>query len=729
MLVCSLVALSLLLCAPLARAQTVPGGVLRGEVRDRTGAPVPGANVFLLETLDGVLTNDDGGFAIRTGHEGVATLAVRRIGFRPFQRRLVLPTTESLVLILDEEAAKLSAVMIEAARAGGDGAGGTTLTTLDVVSTPGTAANVNRAIQTLPGVQTVDDGTALFVRGGDHTETKILVDGAVLLGTTQLRTPVGTFVGTVDPFLLDGISFLSGGFGARYGNALSGIASLRTSGRPTRTSGVASAGLAAVSGAVAVDLPANLGLRGAANRLDLEPFLRLNGSPHHYEPAPAGHDVSGSLIWQPRPSGELKLFAIDQRSRLGVGVDEASHSGVFDVDIENTLAVLTWRDAFGALAPSVSVASARLSTDEDFGAFRLSTHLRSLQVSTMLEWTSSAVLTVRGGSEWEHASSGFEGAIPERGDDVAPDAPAIRFTSEGTGDRDALFVETQWRLGGRWSVTAGLRTDRSTLTDRRTLDPRLALALTLRTGLTLTAAWGIYHQVPDAMLFDAEFGDPSLLPMRAMQLVVGAQLESERLTARVEAYIKRYHDLALLDRDHDVMGGGTGRSRGVDVWLTGLLPLGIEGRLAWSVLDADRTDASTGIVTRAPFDVTHSLTALIERQWPWITTSAAYRHATGRPVTPVVSAEPDETRDVWLPAYGAPMSERLPGYHRLDLSAAHVRPIGSSFQLVVFWSLSNALDRANVHGWRYTPDYAERIAVRSIFDRAHYFGASLTFLR
>ena len=107
------------------------------------------------------------------------------------------------------------AVTVQAAATPGDERGAT-LTSLEVVTTPGATANVNRAIQTLPGAQAVDEGTALFVRGGDYTETKVLLDGAPILNSTQLRTPTGTFTGTVDPFLLDGIFFSSGGFSARY---------------------------------------------------------------------------------------------------------------------------------------------------------------------------------------------------------------------------------------------------------------------------------------------------------------------------------------------------------------------------------------------------------------------------------------------------------------------------------------------------------------------------------
>ena len=723
MITSALMLAGLLLTGGLAQADSL----VRGEVRRSDGAPVEGVNVFLLETLEGALTGADGRFAVRTGRTGPATLVARRIGFKAVQLPLTLPTSP-VVITMVSEPTTLAPVRIQAGRWTAGDERGATLTTLEVVTTPGAAANVNRAIQTLPGTQTVDEGTALFVRGGDYTETKVLLDDAVLFNPTQLRTPTGTFVGTVDPFLLDGIFFSSGGFGARYGNALSGIASLRTLGRPTRSSGSVSAGLAAISGSVAVALPKTLGIRGAANRHDLDPFLRLNGSPLRYDPAPVGHDLSGSVAWNYRPAGEVKLFALDQQTRLGMGIDEASFGGIFDVEARSGTSIINWRDVVGGISSSLSASISRLTNREGFGAYQLETGLRSAQVSGMAEWQpSERAPTIRAGGEWERATSAFDGRIPTRGDDVGSDATVSRLGSRGVGERAAIFGETEWRIASRLAMTTGLRTDRSTLTGESTVDPRVSMSLAVHPTATLTAAWGIYHQIPDPMLFDREFGDPTLVPMRATQLVVGGQIDGERRSARIELYAKRYRDLALLTRDHDVVAGGMGTSRGVDLWLKGPLFAGVDGRLAYSFVSARRTDPLSGVVARAPFDVSNSMTATVERRWfGAIMSAVAYRHATGRPFTAVVGATHDAARDVWIPTYGPPMSERLPAYHRVDIAASWFRQFSPSLQGVVFWSVSNVLDRRNIHEYRYSPDYAVRIPGRSIFNRAHYFGAAIT---
>ena len=51
----------------------------------------------------------------------------------------------------------------------------TVLTSLDIVTTAGSQADVVKAIQTLPGTQQQGTQTGLFVRGGDASEAAVVV--------------------------------------------------------------------------------------------------------------------------------------------------------------------------------------------------------------------------------------------------------------------------------------------------------------------------------------------------------------------------------------------------------------------------------------------------------------------------------------------------------------------------------------------------------------------------
>jgi hypothetical protein len=707
-------------------AQTPQPGRLRGIIHTRDRVAVAGVNVFILETLEGALTGSDGRFAISTAQEGTLTLLVKRLGFENIRRVVTPSERDSIDIVLTRSAVSLLPVNVQAGSYTANEERGATLTPLEVVTTPGTAADVNRAIQTLPGVQAVDEGTALFVRGGDYTETKVFLNEAPLLNPVQLLSPTGTFVGTVDPFLLDGIFFSSGGFGARYGDALSAVAGLHTRGPVTRTTATVGAGLAAFSADIGLPVTRGLSVRAAANHFDLRPFLDINGSVRRYSPPPHGRDVTGSVIWNYRQGAELKLLAIDQTNSLGVGVDDPAFSDAYDLDVRSQHAVLNWRHVVRTFVPAMSFAQSRLRKGESFGALQLTTDLVRRQLFSHADWQANATAIIRFGGELESLASTIDGSLPKFRFDARPGARTRVVTFDRTGHRTGTFAELDWRFGAHWRLIPGLRTDYSSLTKRHSIDPRLNAAFRATSLLTLTGAWGIYHQVPDPLFFADSLAAGVLAPMRANQLVVGLQLGEENLAFRMELYEKRYRHLVQLTRDHATGVNGRGRSRGMDLFFRAPMPFGFQSRSIVTLLSARRTDPNSGILARAPYDITSSQTFILDRTLgDGIRLGAAYRAATGRPITPIMRATYDAAHDVYIPEYGTPWSERLPGFRRIDLSLSQYRPIANGWSRVLYFSLSNVLDRRNIYDYRYSRDYAQRFPVRSVFNRAVYVGASL----
>src|SRR5262252_5055586 len=322
--------------------QTPVTHVLRGVVSSLQGAPVAGASVFLLESMDAVPSGADGRFTLRTIAQGRVTVVARHIGFAPSNLVVPADTTAEISLVLRPQAATLAPITVQAGAYTAGNERGSTLTALEVVSTPGATADIARAMQTLPGVQNVDEGTGLFVRGGDVSETKVLLNNTVMLSPYNYETPTGNYTVTVNPFLLDGIVFSSGGFGARYGNILSGVADLRTAGRPVQSSVTAVAGLASVSTGADLALDHGVAVHATAARNDTELLFKLNGETRAYSPAPNGTDVSASVVYNYRPTAEIKTFVIDRHSALGIGIQDPSFSGGYSSDTHSSMIQAGW---------------------------------------------------------------------------------------------------------------------------------------------------------------------------------------------------------------------------------------------------------------------------------------------------------------------------------------------------------------------------------------------------
>ena len=602
------------------------------------------------------------------------------------------------------------------------------LTPLEIVTIPGSTADVNRAIQTLPGVQQVDEGTGLFVRGGDFLETRVFLNDGLLLTPAQLQNPAGTFVGTLDPFLLDAVYFTSGGFGARYGDALSAVAALRTQRRPTAHSATFSAGLAATGVNAAYAGPRGTGARLVAGRSDLTPVLQLNGSPRAFSTAPRGADRSASLYWDYRGTGRLSLFATEGINRLGALNETPSVVDTFAVSGRERAAVARWSETFGRLAPSVTASWSSIRKREDYGAFQLASPSRLAGVYASLDVALADALTLRGGADRVRHHAEVSGSIPARGDDQRPGARVRLYDMRNTATRTALWTEVDWRVAERGRIIAGVRRDDASSSRAPTVDPRLSAALRLAPHVSATAAWGVYHQVVDPLLQTLGDGAPLRLPsMRARHAIVGLQLGDSSPMLRAELYDKSYRDLAGQTRDYTTAAGGTGRAHGLDLIARAPIVAGVTTRAMYSYVRSRRSDPSTGLMAPAAADITHGLTIIANRNFPHaIPTGVAFRYASGRPFTPVVAATRDDVALPWTPQYGAPGSERLPAFGRLDLSASWFRMAGPHLQVVGYVAVTNLLDRANVFTRRYTADYTARYDVRSIFNRSLYFGGVLT---
>ena len=598
---------------------------------------------------------------------------------------------------------------------------GAVLTALDVVRTPGAAADINRALQTLPGVQLPDEGNALFVRGGDSFETATLVNGLRYPNPTRFNAPAGSFAGTLNPFEARRITFASGGFGARFGNALSGIVDLEPVAAPAVTNASLGSGLGAVSLGGGYAFPDRAGVRLSATRSDTAPIFRLNGASRDYPEPPHGHDLAAAAGWEYRPGAELRAFAVEQRQQLALRTNLPERRGLFRQATLNRLGTVGWTDTLGDWSLVADAGGGTLDRRESIGDFDTRTVHRHRQFAARASrsFTDRVQITLGADGAREHTtlaklvppSATFAGGL---------------FSTAIPATRTGLFGELDAAVAPRVRLIAGLRADESSLTRRTTADPRLTLAWEPRRALTFSLAGGVYHQIPDAYYFLTDTGRVTLAPMRATQLLAAAQLGKSDRLLRVELYTKDYADLASLDRTYRPVAGGTGRAEGADVLLKSPLLFAVGGRLTYSYVDTRRTDPDTRRLAPAPFDVTHTAALQFDRAFGDWVCGSMFRFASGRPFTPIVAGTATPGGG-FAPSYGAPFSQRLPSLFRLDLNASRYRRLNARTALVLYASVNNVLNRANVYTYEYSPDFATRQSTPSLFKRSLYVGFTLLF--
>ena len=713
--------------------------VVTGVVHDDAGVPLPMVNVQIEGTADGDATDAGGRFVFATRSFGKSLLRASLIGYEPVTITLTLSRHDSVFLriTMDESVVRMGEVLVTgSAYTIGDDPKALTMRSLDVVTTAGASADVLRAIQTLPGVVPVDEGAGLFVRGGDVTETSILLDQATVVHPYKFESPTGGYFGTIPPFLLGGTFFSSGGFPSRYGNALSGVLAMESLNMPAAFTMSAGIGLAAGSlGAAIPIIPNALGLRVSCNKSFADAMLRMNGSRGNFDVPPDGFDGNLSLIWKYAPQAQVKLFSFVSGDRIGVHTDEPSFAGIYASHELNRLHNIQWTSTTGRWLVKGSLSLNQFETEQELGSF----HVKPSEISYKVRFDADGDLDDRHhlffGVEGEKMVNRFEGTVPVNPMVLDPAADTFLLDEEQSAVRVGVYAELESRVSQRMTANFGIRSDHHGLAHQAIVDPRVSLRYDISKETNVRLGWGIYHQFPQPYLYNAMTGDPDLSAQRSQHLIAGVEYSSELVQCRMEAYRKTYAQLVLRTVSSHYANMGDGIASGIDVFLKygGFLRTPVSGWISYSYIHARRLqarDLATTIVYEeapSPFDITHNLTLVGKVQLiQQLSIGLTFRCATGAPVTPVAGSIRTDGAGYYEPIQGPVNSERMPAFIRLDASLAYFQPFGESNAVMFYLGVTNVLNRANPVRYEYSADYMQRRLRTTDYHRFIYFGTSVS---
>ena len=710
---------------------------VQGQVVAETEQPMAFVNVQIVDTTDGAVTGRDGRFAFSTQHLGPRDLGASFIGFEPARKPLHLTAgdTTTVRLVLRRILIELgeTVVTVSTYTTGEDET--VTLAPLDVVTTPGASADIFRAFKTFPGVATVDDGAGLFVRGGDVSETVISLDQATVVHPYKYESPTGGVFGTIPPFMVKGTAFSTGGFSARYGNALSAVLAMESLDMPVQQSYTLGLGLAA--GSVGLDLPLiddKLGLRFTGNRSFTDLMFRVNGHHDKFTTTPRGHDGNLNLIYQYSSTGRLKFFSFNSGAEIGVQVTEPSFDGLYRNSTDRALHNLQWTDVWADWYIQTSASLNQYETRWQLGNLDLTPSDLTRKIRTDWERVLDSFGVLRLGAEVEHADNRFVGRIPQ-GDIFDPEAEVFELDTSYSVRRTGAYVEVDFKPVRRIVANIGMRADHHNLASDFVIDPRLSARYQFSEDTNARLAWGIYHQFPPPFDYNPTSGNPNLGPQRAQHWIGGLHHERGQLLVRLEAYYKPYRNLVLDDPDLNLANAGRGRASGVDFFCKygAFLNTRLSGWMAYSLLRSRRVQVRhlESEMRReeapSPFDITHNLTLVTKIEIVrTLSGGLTLKYATGRPITPVVDAVPVADKSYYLPVEGPVGSERLPSFQQIDAQLSYVHFFGSGHQAVFYLAVNNLLNRANVLDYDYSIDYTQRQPRTTLFRRSIYFGTSVS---
>ncbi len=687
---------------------------ITGRVTDSRGTPLAYANIFLQGTMLGTASDEQGYFTLRADRGGTFTLVCSYIGYRTFTRELQLrsDTVLTVAIVLKEASLPSRDVTVTASSYTASDADGVTLTSLDVVRTPGTAADIFWAVKSFPGLQQVEEGAGLFVRGGDVSETAVFLDGALINHPYKYESPTGGFFGTFSPFLLKGTYFSSGGYSAKYGHALSGVLAMESQDLPAKQRIGLGAGLAAQSAYLAIPIiSGTFGVSFSGNLSNTKQMFILNRTDKNFSRYPASFDINVNTVFKPNKASRLKLFLFRQDDEVGLEVDNPDYSTYFRGDGSNRLYNLQYTTlTAGNILISANAAVSNFISGTQLGVLNLKTRDKLLQSRLSTQAILTDRLSLLAGLEFFRMITRISGTVPLIPEDVNPEAPSMLIDTDYSSDRIAGFTEITIITPFGFTLIPGLRYEKESVSQVRHIDPRISAVFPLFHHCSLTGAAGVFHQNPRPENFDPYVGNPLLTPMKSTHAIVGIVYEKNETLIRIEAYNKNYSGLLLNDEESNLVNQGYGYARGLDLFIKNRLGR-FSGWISYSYLDAARKWRDLPVLTSPYFDITNNITAVITADLPWhFSAGMSCRYATGKPYSP--AADQYHT-------------ERVPDYQKMDINLSWLYSFTGKDMTIFYAAVSNLSGRINIFDYKYSADFQRREAVKSSFGRSVYFGVQV----
>lgn len=713
--------LVLVLLLRLASAALAQSTHLTGTVRDAGGQPLPGVNVFLKTTFDGVSTDPEGHFEFTTAQTGALPLVVALIGYEPQELPLTLGQGAIILpaIKLKPTRAQLGDVVVTAgAFEAGDEKRGTVLSSLDIVTTAGSVGDITGALNALPGTTRVGEEGKLFVRGGAASETKTYLDGLPVQNSYGGSVPAVPARGRFSPFLFKGTVFSTGGYSAEYGQALSAVVGLNSDDLAAETqTGIS---LMSLGGSLSRTRRwERTSLALTADYTNLAPYVALAVPGQGWDQAPQTRGGSLSLRHRTGQAGMLKVYGTVSHQQMAIRQPDANPEYAQTgrpVALLNDNAYLN-TSFRSPLRHGWSLNTGLALTHDDNLTRPDQQRLRDLEQSAVAR----LVLTNDSAATWFNLKLGTEAYAQHYRQQYQPTPEAETRHLGFDEQRAAAFAESDLVPARRLAARAGLRAEYSALLHDYSLAPRLALAYQTGTASQLSAAWGRFYQTPtnDLLRFST-----NLKFEQSEHLLLTYQRIANNRTLRAEIYRKTYRDLVTFDPQNiyspaTYRNAGRGYAQGLDLfWRDKTTFKKVDYWVSYGLLDTRRQYRADPVEAVPTFAAAHNLSVVAKYWAPKLHTQFSATYSYG---------SPRRYNDPTTPHYN---QGRTPAFHDLSLNASYLTTLFGQFT-IIHVSASNVLGRRNIFGYRYAdaPDAGgqlNRVAVTAPVPQMLFVGVFIS---
>jgi len=683
---------------------------IKGRVTDK-GKAVPFATVYIKNTIVGALTDSSGYYKINFDKKENLTIIATALGSDTATFNLLPDTNKQYTvnLMLKANSSALNEVVIApGAISANNDRKVAVLTTMDVYTTAGANGDVVGAIETLPGTQKNPTQNGLFVRGGDASESSVIVDGLVVQDPFFSPVPGVAQRTRFGPYEFSGISFSSGGYSARYGQALSGILDLTTNDLPEQSTVNANVNMAGF-GLSGSKLWAHSSLEGSINYTNTQPFYGLMKTNIDFYQPPIGIGGSARYIWTNSKGDILKISGNYNQYKSGTAVinpNQPDTTLAFNLKNYYSTGSIYYRHFLSEKTSVILSSSYSQNADSvKWGGDNFDKQDEREQARIELD------------EYFSNALFGCIGTDVERySEKQIYDTINLAFTEM----LSAAYAEAEWKPISWFGVKGGVRYEYSQLLIKSDLAPRISAAIRLNKYGQISAAYGMFYEDPsDKYLL---FGDTKTNFQEATHYILDYQYTKDDRTFRVEGYYKSYSDLILelaqgpFDPNPyrpfywPVNNSGFGYAKGLDFfWRDKKTIKNFDYWISYSYIDTKRLYANYITEATPDFVSTNNLNIVTKYffEKPGINISLTYAYASGKPYY-----NPDNTTF---------LGDITPAYQDLAASISYLFRYKKLFG-VFYLGIDNLTNNQNILGYYYSDNGNVRIPMVPALYRSFFAG-------